>query len=206
MPAMQDIRAVHAEAVIDCGRAAFAPLVRRVAGARVIEARSRRWRRAWWTARTRPSGAPSRAQLQEEQYDAVIDPQGLTKSAIVAAGTWHALRLRPTRPRVPATRRRPAGWWITPSASSRTSMRWTARACWSARRSAVRPKGRRSGLKPQAGVFRTTSRRWPSCTAASRDDKLWPVEHWGGARQARHRRRLAHRPAAGQRAGARAPR
>ena len=93
MPALQDIvRAVpHAQIdwVVERG---FAPLVRRCAGVhRVIECELRRWRKSPFSPATRQAWQAFKLELQRESYDAVIDLQGLSKSALVA---WLA-RLTP---------------------------------------------------------------------------------------------------------------
>lgn len=86
LPVVHDIRAACPDAVVDwVVEPGFAPLVRRVRGiGQVFEAPLRRWRERWWSARTRSEFAALRAQLQREPYDAIIDLQGLTKSALVA--------------------------------------------------------------------------------------------------------------------------
>ena len=90
MAAVQDIRAALGSAKdgleIDwVVERAFAPLVRRCAGvSRVIECELRRWRRTPWRAQTRAEWRAFLAALRAQNYDAVIDLQGLTKSALVA--------------------------------------------------------------------------------------------------------------------------
>ena len=86
MPVVHDIRAVYGGAQIDwVVEPGFAPLVRRVQGiGQVIECAQRRWRRRWWAADVRAEWRAFRQQLTAERYDAVLDLQGLTKSAIVA--------------------------------------------------------------------------------------------------------------------------
>jgi heptosyltransferase I len=70
----------------------FAPLVRRCNGVRrVIACELRRWRKSPLSQQTRVAWGAFKAELQQEQYDAVIDVQGLTKSALVC---WLA-RLSP---------------------------------------------------------------------------------------------------------------
>ncbi len=93
MPAVQDIRRAHPEAEIDwVVERGFAPLVRRCDGVhRVIECELRRWRKAPLASATRAAWAAFKRELQAQSYDAVIDLQGLTKSALVA---WLA-RLTP---------------------------------------------------------------------------------------------------------------
>ena len=86
MPALQDIRHALPDAQIDwVVEAAFAPLVRRCQGVgRVIESDLRRWRKSPLSAGTRSAWHAFKADLQRDAYDAVIDLQGLTKSAVVS--------------------------------------------------------------------------------------------------------------------------
>ncbi|WP_332814696.1 lipopolysaccharide heptosyltransferase I [Ramlibacter sp.] len=86
MPAVQDLRAARPGARIDwVVERAFAPLVRRCEGVdRVIPLELRRWRRAPLAPATRQEWRAFRQELQAQAYDAVIDLQGLTKSALVA--------------------------------------------------------------------------------------------------------------------------
>jgi len=86
MPVVHDIRSVYRQAQIDwVVEPGFAPLVRRVNGvADVIECAQRRWRRAWWTKAVRGEWRAFRERLVRHRYDAVLDLQGLTKSALVA--------------------------------------------------------------------------------------------------------------------------
>ncbi|MEK9953642.1 MAG: glycosyltransferase family 9 protein [Curvibacter sp.] len=93
MPAVQDIRRAFPQAHIDwVVEKGFAPLVQRCAGVRrVIPCELRRWRKAPLAATTRAQWQAFKTELQAEAYDAVLDLQGLTKSALVA---WLA-RLAP---------------------------------------------------------------------------------------------------------------
>lgn len=86
MPAIQDIRSALPEAQIDwVVERGFAPLVRRCAGVnRVIECELRRWRTSPLSRQTRSAWRAFRLELQRESYDAVIDLQGLTKSALIS--------------------------------------------------------------------------------------------------------------------------
>jgi len=85
MAAVQDIRLAHPEAQIDwVVERAFAPLVRRCKGVhRVIPCELRRWRKAPFSADTRLAWHAFKLELQQDAYDAVIDLQGLAKSALV---------------------------------------------------------------------------------------------------------------------------
>ena len=86
MPAVQDICRALPHAQIDwVVEPGFAPLVQRCQGVhRVIPCAQRAWRKSWWTAATRAAWRAFKAELAQVQYDAVIDCQGLAKSAIVA--------------------------------------------------------------------------------------------------------------------------
>ncbi len=86
MPAVQDIRRALPDAQIDwVVEPGFAPLVQRCGGVhRVIPCALRQWRKTWWHAATRAAWSAFRADLSRTHYDAVIDCQGLTKSALIA--------------------------------------------------------------------------------------------------------------------------
>ncbi len=86
LPAVQDIRRALPQAQIDwVVEPAFAPLVRRVQGVRrVVPCAIRAWRKSWWRAGTRAAWQAFQTDLGQVQYDAVIDCQGLTKSALIA--------------------------------------------------------------------------------------------------------------------------
>jgi heptosyltransferase-1 len=88
MPVVHDVQQHFPGAVIDwVVEEAFAPLVARVPGVRrVLPIAERRWRKSSWNAATRRERATFWAALREESYDAVIDFQGLIKSALVARG------------------------------------------------------------------------------------------------------------------------
>lgn len=90
LPAVHDLLAAHPQAQIDwLVEAAYADIVRAHPGVRrVIAVELRRWRKGWWRADTRQAWRNFVADLQREPYDAVIDLQGLIKSA------WLARRAR----------------------------------------------------------------------------------------------------------------
>ena len=86
MPVVHDIRASHAQVEVDwVVEPAFAPMVRRVEGVScVIECAIRRWRKGWWKASVRKEWRAFRRALGAVSYHAILDLQGLTKSAIIA--------------------------------------------------------------------------------------------------------------------------
>jgi heptosyltransferase-1 len=55
---------------------------------RVIPVALRRWRKNWWQSEVREQRAAFKRSLSERRYDAVIDAQGLLKSA------WLSLQAR----------------------------------------------------------------------------------------------------------------
>ncbi len=181
MPAVQDIRAAHPDAVIDwVVEPAFAPLVRRVSGVRrVIECAMRRWRRTWWTGTTRAEWRAFKAQLQEEQYDLVIDLQGLTKSALVAKlarGTRFGLANQTEGSSYEA----PAGWLVDHAIRVEPHIHAMDRSRVLVGAALGRaPEGPpKYGLNPKQRVFRTATPTVAFVHGTSRDDKLWPVDHW----------------------------
>jgi heptosyltransferase-1 len=86
MAAVQDIRQAYPDAQIDwVVERAFAPLALRCKGVhRVIACELRRWRKAPFALETRRAWREFTQELQQTHYDAVIDLQGLTKSALVS--------------------------------------------------------------------------------------------------------------------------
>ena len=90
MPAVQDIRAAHPQARIDwVVETPFAPLVQRCDGVdTVIACALRRWRQSPLGAQTGLEWRAFRDALRRSSYDAVIDLQGLTKSALVSRAAW----------------------------------------------------------------------------------------------------------------------
>ena len=198
MPAVQDMRravpGIQMDWVVE---SAFAPLVARCEGvARVIPCDLRRWRKTPFAAQTRHEWAAFKHGLQEQGYDAVLDLQGLTKSAVVA---WLA--------RTSAQGRRYAMANQTEGSSFEAPSRWVAdvaiplephvhavqRArllCASALRYTVTGPARfglvagaqaAAAPVPAGGVCNSFAPRKP-CVAlvhgSSRADKQWPVASW----------------------------
>ena len=188
MPAVQDIRRALPQAQIDwVVERGFAPLVRRCAGVnRVIECELRRWRRSPFSARTRSEWRSFQAELQRDAYDAVIDLQGLTKSALVA---WLA-RLAPGGQRYAlANRTEGSGYeaptrWVADVAIAiephSHAVRRGRELCARALGYAL-PAGEAFGLLAHQDQAPASAHQRP-CVAlvhgTSRADKQWPLEHW----------------------------
>jgi heptosyltransferase-1 len=86
LPVVQDMHAalqnVQVDWVVERG---FMPLLQRCAGIhRVIPCDLRQWRKRPFAIDTRRAWRAFKQALQQERYDAIIDFQGLTKSALVA--------------------------------------------------------------------------------------------------------------------------
>lgn len=186
MPAVRDILAAHPEAQVDwVVERAFAPLVVRCQGVRrVIPCELRRWRREPLSPATRAAWRAFRADLREAAYDAVIDLQGLAKSALVArlarltpAGRRYAMANRTAGSSYEAPTR-----WVAdvaiPLAPRVHAVERSRIVCAAALGYAV-PAVLRQGLVG-AGARAPDDAR--PCIAfvhgTSRDDKCWPEPNW----------------------------
>lgn len=196
MPAVQDIRRALPQAQIDwVVERSFAPLVQRCAGVRrVIPCELRRWRKAPFAATTRAEWGTFKQELQREAYDAIIDLQGLSKSALVA---WLA-RLTPAGQRYALANRTEGSGYEAPT-------RWVAdvairiephvHAVQRSRELCARalgysvPAQETFGLQPHQGRGEIAPEKIAigmlsarPCVAlvhgTSRADKQWPIAHW----------------------------
>ena len=179
MPVVHDIRAIYQNAQVDwVVEPGFAPLVRRVHGITdVIECAQRRWRRAWWTKAVRSEWREFRQRLTAHRYDAVLDLQGLTKSALVARladGPSFGLGNRTEG----SSFEWPARWLI----DQPLAMEPRVHALDRSRKLAGLALNYPVQGAPQFGL-RSDARPLPLPTlvfvhGSSRDDKLWPDSHW----------------------------
>ncbi len=182
LPVVSDIRAAHPEVTIDwVVEPAFAPVVRRVRGiAEAIELPLRRWARSGWLDGS--TWAEARAfvrRLRRERYDAIIDLQGLTKSAVVAClarGPSFGLANRTEG----ASHEGPARWLVTQaihvepkSHALDRSRELVARVL---RVGTDRPPS--FGLAASGSAADADARRVVFIHGSSRSDKLWPEANW----------------------------
>ena len=170
----------------------FAPLVQACeAVQRVIPCDLRRWRQAPFSAQTRLDWRAFKRELQAQSYDAVIDLQGLSKSALVS----FMARLTPTGRRHAMARRTEGSGYEAPTrwvADVTHTQPWHSHACERGRLLAAQAMGYTVpehidfGLRP-CGDERSRPdilplRVSPGTVAVvhgtSRDDKLWPLGHW----------------------------
>jgi heptosyltransferase-1 len=184
MPAVQDIRAALPHAQIDwVVEKGFASLAARCQGVRrVVPCELRRWRKAPFAAATRSAWRAFKTDLQSQPYDAVIDLQGLSKSAVVA---WLA-RTAPGGKRYALANQ-------TDGSSYERPTRWVANVAvdvpphiHAVQRSRVLCAQALGYALPGAlnfGLVAHGSAPVPGrCVAlvhgTSRDDKCWPQDHW----------------------------
>ena len=186
MPVVHDVLQAHSGAVVDwVVEPAFAPLLRRVEGlGTVIECALRRWSKAWWTGAVRREWGTFRSQLQGRRYDAVIDLQGLTKSAFIArlahltdAGASYGLANRTEG----ASHEWPARWLV--DRAIRIEPR--THALDRARELAARALGYAVQGPPRFGLPASAAAAHAASVlvlvhGSSRDDKLWPEASWIG--------------------------
>jgi heptosyltransferase-1 len=179
MPVVHDIRQAFPGAVIDwVVEPGFAPLVRRVDGvSHAIECALRRWRKGWWTGAVWREWRAFRAAIGAYPYDAIIDLQGLTKSALIARlakGTRYGLANRTDG----ASHEAPARWLVDRAIHIEPRTHALDRS----RLLAARALGYSIEASPQFGL----SSRLPKAAhktlvfvhGTSRDDKLWPEASW----------------------------
>jgi heptosyltransferase-1 len=182
MPAVQDVLQARPGARVDwVVERAFAPLVERCEGVqRAIPCELRRWRKAPLARDTRHEWRAFRADLHHETYDAVIDLQGLTKSALVA----RMARLAPGGRRYAMANR-------TEGSSYEAPTRWVAdvavpvqpqsHAVQRSRDLCAQALGFAPAGPPRYGLARQAGSAG-RCVAlvhgSSRDDKCWPEAHW----------------------------
>jgi heptosyltransferase I len=198
LPVVHDINNALPEAQIDwVVEAAFAGVVRRCDGVnKVITCELRKWRKALFSETTRQDWGAFKTDLQREHYDAVIDLQGLTKSALVSklaklssTGKRYAMANRTDGSSYEAPTR-----WVADEAVRLTphlhAVQRAREVCAQVLRFKV-PEGAFFDPKYKllAGVnsacdainkIAKTDKKKVIVFAhgSSRDDKLWPVSHW----------------------------
>jgi heptosyltransferase I len=181
MPVVNDIRVAYPEAIVDwVVEPGFAPLVRRVQGVHeVIECALRRWAPRWWTSGVRTEWAAFRQRLRRHHYDAVLDLQGLTKSALVARlarGVSYGLANRTEG----ASHEPPARWLVDHAIRVQPHIHAVDRS----RVLASRALGYQVvgapqfGLQSNAPLVPGTAPTLVLVHGTSRDDKLWPEASW----------------------------
>ena len=192
LPVVRDIRAALPDAQTDwVVEKAFAPLLALNPNLhRIIPCEIRRWRRSPLAAQTRQQWNAFKADLRQTAYDAVIDLQGLTKSALVA----RLARLAPGGKRYALANQTDGSGYEAPTRwVSDVAIRVEPRihAVQRSRELAARALGYAPashinfGLNrafTQAGRAQVAPEIVANCVAfvhgTSRTDKEWPLAHW----------------------------
>ena len=198
LPVVQDIRAAMPDATIDWVlESSFAPLLSALAASgnglyRIITCDIRRWRKSLWSAATWREWQAFKMQLQLENYDAVIDLQGLTKSALVA----RLARLAPGGKRYALANQTEGSGFEAPSrwaADVTIPMRPRIPAVDRSRELAAKALGYTFNATPDFGLKQAAAKRSQVQSAikivadretvallhgTSRIDKEWPTAHW----------------------------
>ena len=188
MPVVQDILAAMPDAQIDwVVEKSFAPLLSISAGLhRVIPCEIRRWRRAVLSATTRREWRAFKAQLQLDAYDAVIDLQGLTKSAVVS----RLARLAPHGKRFAMANQTEGSGYEAPTrwvADVALQMQPHIHAVQRSRELAAAALGYLPGSNPYFGLntpvaqsirLQVAIKNIAFVHGTSRIDKEWPRQNW----------------------------
>ena len=192
LPVVQDILAALPGAQIDwVVEKSFAPVLALHPGVqRIIPCEIRRWRKSPLSAVTRQQWNAFKADLRQLDYDAVIDLQGLTKSALVA----RLARLAPGGKRYALANQTDGSGYEAPT-------RWVAdvaihitphiHAVQRSRELAARALGYAFTPNPDYGLKRPSAQAGRAHSApekianrvafvhgTSRADKEWPLDHW----------------------------
>ena len=192
LPVVQDIRAALPNAQIDwVVEKSFAPVLALCPALhRVIACDIRRWRKSPFSAPTRQQWNAFKADLRQTPYDAVIDLQGLSKSALVA----RLARLAPNGQRYALANQTDGSGYEAPT-------RWVADVAirieprtpvvQRSRELAAQALGYTFAPLPDFGLSVPPMLQAPQAVAAgqpwpqiafvhgtSRADKEWPLAHW----------------------------
>jgi heptosyltransferase-1 len=192
LPVVQDIHAAIPDAQIDwVVEKSFAPVLALHPGLhRVIPCEIRHWRKSPLSAVTRQQWNAFKADLRQNCYDAVIDLQGLTKSAVVA----RLARLAPGGKRYALANQTEGSGYEAPT-------RWVAdvaihitphiHAVQRSRELAAHALGYTLPPRPDFGLNTPSAHEEPAYIApeiianrvafvhgTSRADKEWPIVHW----------------------------
>ena len=191
LPALQDILVAMPDAQIDwVVEKAFAPLLSQVKGVqRIIPCELRRWRQSFWTAQTRREWRAFKADFQAARYDAVIDLQGLTKSALVAwlaKLTSHGKRYAMANQTEGSGYEAPTRWVADVAITQEPHVHAVARArVLAAEALGYELKNSKIGVNyglnmPIAQSIRgqEAPKKIAFIHGTSRQDKTWPLQHW----------------------------
>jgi heptosyltransferase I len=193
LPVVNDIKTALADVQVDwVVEKSFAGVVQRCQSVnKVITCELRKWKKTPLSTETRQAWSVFKAELQHENYDAVIDLQGLTKSAWVS---WLA-KLSPSGKRFAMANR-------TEGSSYEAPTRWVAdeairlephvHAVQRAREVCAKALGyslsKNDLFQPryklladvniEQSAINKIAKTVVIAHGSSREDKLWPMNHW----------------------------
>ncbi|MFW8566550.1 lipopolysaccharide heptosyltransferase I [Orrella sp. 11846] len=178
LPAMTDIAKHHSGVTIDwVVEESFAEIPGwHPAIQTVIPVAHRRWRRNWWSSQVRKERQAVLAQIRANRYDLVLDMQALLKSiglVRAASGVHHGLDWRSAREPL-----------CTLFYDVRHRVEFWQPAVIRQRKLAALALGHSVTGAPDFGlgerfIAQPTSEPYAVIMpSASRDDKLWPEQHW----------------------------
>ena len=190
LPVVTDLRAHFPDAAIDwVVEEGFADIARLHPGVRrVIPVALRRWRKSLASPATWREMRALRATLQAENYDLVIDTQGLMKSALITRmARGRRCGYAASSAREPLAARFYDATFEVPG---------SLHAVERNRRLAALAAGYTASATPDYGIAVPPAPTFASpnavlLTATSRDDKLWPEDRWIAAGRALHQRGLS---------------
>jgi len=184
LPAAMDLQAQAPDMQIDwVVEPAFAPLLKLCpAVQRIIPCNLRHWRKSFWQADTRRAWHAFKQDLQATAYDAVIDLQGLSKSALISRLTT----LTPNGKRYAMANRTEGSGYEAPTrwvADVAISCEWHSHALDRGRHVCAQALGYALPTRVQAGLQALPHTGVLPQTVAlvhgsSRADKAWPLAHW----------------------------
>ncbi len=184
LPAAMDLQTQRPEIQIDwVVEPAFAPLLELCPAVnRVIPCDLRKWRRQWWTVQTRQAWRSFQQDLQSKAYDAVIDLQGLSKSALISK----LAKLSPNGKRYAMANRTEGSGYEAPTrwvADVALPCEWHSHALDRARHVCAQALGYALPNHLQTGLQALPHPDVQARTVAlvhgsSRADKAWPLAHW----------------------------
>lgn len=180
LPVASDLHRAFPEAQIDwCVEEGFAGIPRLHPAVRnVIPVALRRWRKALGRTSTWGEMAAFRRRLQQENYDAILDTQGLVKSALItrmARGVRSGYTAEVAREAL-AARFYDRHFLIPPNAHAVERNRWLAAAAFDYPVDLPLDYGIRAPAKSFPWLDETPY--VVLLTATSRDDKLWDESRW----------------------------
>ncbi len=180
LPVVSDLIRTQPDVSIDwCVEEAFAEIPRLHPGVRtVIPVALRRWRKAPFSPETWREFSAFRRQLRQNDYDLILDTQGLLKSALIAAQA-HGQRCGYAAgvAREPSAARFYDRTFVIPgNANAVMRNRWLAAAAFD--HPVDLPLDYGIAAPDLALPWLGVSRHALLLTATSRDDKLWAEQSW----------------------------